>query len=148
MYDIINISGNPLYAECIHSLDEKCFPDDNWSLSMIEKELRQNCGIYFICMHNEIPVGYLNANTILDEIELNRICVLPQFRRHGIADKLMNTLFSYSEDNDFSVIHLEVRSKNWGAVALYKKHNFKADTLRKGYYHNPSDDAVLMSKII
>jgi len=145
MCNIVNVSGDVTYAHQIHNLDKECFFNDCWSYELIEAELSSKKNIYLICKLGEKIVGYLNASVVLDEAELNRIAVSPLHRRNGIANFLMDSLLRQLESSECTRLMLEVRSQNKGALALYDKCGFKTDTVRKNYYKNPSDDAILMS---
>lgn len=82
--------------------------------------------------------GILCYELIYDRIEINYILVLPEYRNHKIAEKLLNNLIL---KYDYSIT-LEVRSDNIPAICLYGKFGFNAVTIRKNYYGNK--DAILM----
>ena len=145
MYTIKNVSGNLLLSNELRLIDEVCFPGDCWSVDTLSSELGNDRVIILAAYDNDDIVGYLDASYILDEAELNRICVLPRCRKCGIADNLINEFLKQCSVMEISVVHLEVRSKNDAAVSLYKKHSFLTDAVRKNYYHNPPDDALLMT---
>lgn len=75
-----------------------------------------------------------------DVFELQRIAVRESERRKGLADRLMKKLLEVTEGR----IILEVRSKNLPAIGLYNKYGFSRIGVRKGYYSDPADDAVIM----
>lgn len=84
--------------------------------------------------------GYILYSN-LDIIELQRIAVRESCRRRGFADRMME-IFTDIEDK----IILEVRSKNIPAISLYNKYGFKEISVRKNYYNNPADDAIIMER--
>ena len=86
--------------------------------------------------------GYLIFADPSDEAELHRIAVLPEFRRRGLAKRLMEELVSSVQKSIF----LEVREGNAAAVALYTTSGFQEIDRRKNYYHDPEEDAVVMKK--
>jgi len=145
MYIVKNVSGNPAYAEEIHNLDFQCFPDDFWSLQLIQKELSDTRAIYLVCLFENRVVGYINANSVLDEAELNRVAVCEQYRRSGIATLLMDELTKLVQLKGCVRINLEVRKSNFAARKLYSGYGYIENTIRPNYYQNPVDDAVLMS---
>lgn len=145
MFKLVNVRGNVRYAQEIHLLDRECFPDDYWSFELIKKELTDGKDIYFVYTDGKETLAYLNASCVADTAELNRIAVNPLYRRKGIAGMMLNLLADYLKSSGYIRLLLEVRSQNKGAIALYKKYGFISDTVRKNYYQNPSDDAVLMS---
>ena len=89
--------------------------------------------------------GYLIAYHISDEIEILNIAVKESHRHSKIATKLFDVIFEYAKTENAKEFILEVRPSNVGAIELYKKLGFKIDGVRKNYYKNPKEDAVLMS---
>jgi ribosomal-protein-alanine N-acetyltransferase len=89
-------------------------------------------------------VAYALAWIVADELHLVSIAVLPKFRRRGIADQLLLRLRQAALDAACSLMTLEVRAGNVGALALYGRHGFEMVTLRKGYYSDSGEDAVVM----
>ena len=83
-------------------------------------------------------VGYALGRVVADEAELLKICVLAEWRKRGIAEKLLCALLGKMRENGAAACFLEVRSKNAPALALYQKMEF-AETI------TPDDDAVVMS---
>ena len=92
--------------------------------------------------------GYLLFSA-LDVFELQRIAVRENYRRRGLADKLMERFTDagfrngISQDSDGRII-LEVRAKNAPAIGLYKKYGFVEISVRKNYYTDPVEDALIM----
>ncbi len=107
--------------------------------------------------------GYI-LYSALDVAELQRIAVRKTCRRRGFADKLMERFMDIVYGNDISGILLEspdndqisietriileVRAQNTPAINLYKKYSFKEISVRKNYYNNPVDDAIIMELVI
>ena len=84
-------------------------------------------------------VGYVIIEVVIDTINIIDVYVIEEYRRHNIATKLFDFLFSNYKDIRFM---LEVRSKNISAINLYKKFNFNVIHIRKKYYKD--DDALIM----
>ena len=145
MNKIININSNIEYSEAIYNIENSCFPEDSWSLDSIRSSILNQHSLIFVCIIDDEVVGFINLYNICGEAELNRIAVLKEFRRHNIAVSLLKTAIEHLLSEGCSKIILEVRSLNAAAINLYKKLGFTVDGVRKKYYQNPSDDAVLMS---
>ena len=145
MFSIKNISGNSPFAEKISEIETECFFENAWSLQSLSSSLEDKNSIFLAAYADGDIIGYVNASCVLDEAELNRICVLEKYRKCGVGDALISELISMLREEDFNVVFLEVRSLNTGAISLYKKHHFVTDTVRKDYYKAPADDALLMS---
>ena len=88
-------------------------------------------------------VGYALGRVVADEAELLKICVLKEWRKRGIAEKMLGSLLGKMREKGAAACFLEVRSKNTPALALYQKLGFEKIALRRNYY--PDDDAVVMS---
>ena len=86
--------------------------------------------------------GYLIANIIIDESELLRIAVSPDMRKMGIAKTMMEEYHRYIEPSCIKSI-LEVRQGNVAARTLYEKMGYNNISIRKGYYNNPCEDAII-----
>lgn len=145
MYQIVNITGAFEYAKEIYDIESSCFPNEKWSFDSIYDELKNGKSIYLIFIYDDKIAGYLNAYPSYDEIELMRIAILPQHQNNGFGMQLIDYLKEYSLNENLKRIILEVRSRNKGAINLYTKCGFKQDGVRKKYYINPTDDAILMS---
>ena len=96
---------------------------------------------YFVCEKKNI-VGVIVFQEIYERIELDYIIVDSDYRRCGIADKLMNYLIDYAKKNHIINITLEVNENNIAAINLYKKHGFIVVSKRDKYYKE--SDAILM----
>lgn len=79
-----------------------------------------------------------------DDAELIRIAVDTTFRRQGIGEQLLSDLLQEVRKRDINDIFLEVRSSNEAAIGLYTKAGFINAGVRKGYYSNPTEDAIIM----
>ena len=88
--------------------------------------------------------GFVILRRMGDEGELLQIAVCKTARRCGIADILLDAALSHAEKCELKSVFLEVRKSNEAAISLYKKHGFKTVRLRKDYYNNPLEDAVVM----
>jgi ribosomal-protein-alanine N-acetyltransferase len=91
--------------------------------------------------------GFIAASYVLDEVNINSIAVAEKYRKNGIGQALLYSLFEAVKDFAASVM-LEVRQSNFPAIALYQKAGFAKVGMRKNFYENPSENAVLMTKFI
>lgn len=88
--------------------------------------------------------GYAVVSVAADEAELESIAVLPEARRQGLARALCNAALAWAASEEAAEMWLEVRSASLGPQALYRQLGFVPMGLRKRYYADPEDDAVLM----
>ncbi len=97
---------------------------------------------------DDLVLGYVGMMYVLDEGYIGNIAVHPDYRRHGIADRLMNRLETAAESRGLQFISLEVRAGNVPAIMLYQKHGFVSCGRRSNYYSFPREDAVIMTKFL
>jgi ribosomal-protein-alanine N-acetyltransferase len=131
----------------IYMLETACFPDP-WSQKSLRETMRENTAIMLLATENGHVAGYLCASYLLDECELNRICILPQFRRLGGGKQLLDALETACSTRGVTQIFLEVREGNTAARRLYTQAGFSEIGLRKRYYKNPEEAAVLMCRAL
>lgn len=118
-----------------------------WSeQSFREAFASNNIAIYAALSDDRILYGFACLMIIESEAELLNIAVSKAFRRQGIANGLMNYLLAEAEQKNVTDIFLEVRFSNIAAQNLYTKHGFVTLGIRKKYYTNPVEDAILMRK--
>jgi [ribosomal protein S18]-alanine N-acetyltransferase len=93
---------------------------------------------------NSRPVlGFLVARQIAPEWELENIVVAPAARRTGLGKRLLEALLIRARETNSDTVFLEVRESNAAARSLYEKTGFELTGLRKSYYTNPQEDAVV-----
>ena len=95
--------------------------------------------------NSRVLVGYLIVYYVLEDGEIARIAVESDFRRKGVASRLLKELAFICTDNGVNKLLLDVRESNESAKAFYKKKGFVLDGVRKNYYTNPTENAILMS---
>ena len=100
----------------------------------------------FAAFRDEKAAGFLILSTVLDEAEILEVAVSENLRRCGLASELMGEIFDWCGKNGIEQIFLEVRESNVSAANCYEKFGFIKTGVRKNYYRNPSENAVLMSK--
>ena len=99
-----------------------------------------------VARNNGVAVGYISYMVIGAEADLVNVAVLPSFRGKRLGQALLNALITDANSRGLECIHLEVRKSNEGAIALYNKHLFKQEGLRKNFYENPREDAIIMTR--
>ena len=118
-----------------------------WSRDSFEKEIvDNNLAIYLVAKVNEKAVGYIGMWKVLNEGHITNVAVHPEFRHQGIGDQLVSELLSLCEKEDIDLVTLEVRKSNQNAIKLYEKHGFVAEGIRKAYYQDNKEDAIIMWK--
>ena len=127
-------------------IERLSFPNP-WPPSTFEGEI-QNIGL----SHPLVAVdeaadritGYIFYWVIRDEVQINNIAVHPDYRRRRIAEDMVRGILDALKNDGGQFVSLEVRAGNAAARSLYDKLGFKPIGLRKEYYSNPVEDAVVM----
>ena len=128
--------------EGVLKVEQTCFSDP-WSLQMIKNGLESSLDTWLV-LYKEGVTGYCVFRIVGEECELLRIGILPEYRGRGLSKKLMDQVVFYSRKNNVSSIFLEVRESNVRARNLYKSYGFAEQGIRKNYYINPCENAVIM----
>ena len=121
---------------------------DAWSEKSILETVKQPGAICLTAEKAGRTAGYLLAYTAAGEAEIARIGVVKELQRQGVGRELIKTLETIGKQSGIKRILLDVRCKNKAARALYEREGFTEDGIRKSFYSNPEEDAVLMSKVV
>ena len=131
--------------EQIVQLEKVCFSDP-WSLPMLEPELTNPLSLWLVVVEGSLVLGYIGSQTVLDASDIMNVAVHPQYRRQGVAQKLVEALSSRLSEKKVRFLSLEVRASNEPAIALYERNGFSTVGVRPGYYRHPKEDARIMRK--
>ena len=137
--------SNPFDAPKIARLEERCFPDP-WSERDIQDLICTEGAMCFSAVDGDRLIAYVTGRIIAPEGEIYRVAVDPEYRQRGIGYRLLDYAAKCARGDGLEVLFLEVRSKNLPALALYRAYGFKKIGERRGYYKNPTDDAIVMLK--
>ena len=129
----------------IHEIDEICF-SEKWNQTFYESIKSDSKYKLIEYYEKDVRCGFVLVLNLFSESEIVRIAVIPEYRRRGIAEKLIKEVINYSKEAGYENIFLEVRSQNFQAKSLYIKLGFEECGIRKQYYKNPKDDAIIMVK--
>ena len=126
-------------------LEAACFAVP-WSAQMLTESLESGLYIFTFVKQDDVLAGYACGLIAGDQGEIDRICVLPEFRRRGIGVRLLTELKTAFIAAGCGSMFLEVRASNAAARAMYEKFGFRETGRRKNYY--PDDDAVLYGTVL
>lgn len=127
------------------SLDKLCFTSENWSAAALREEAAGDNGILICAMKKDVMAGFICGYFAADESDIAVVAVHPELRRLGIGSMLLDA-FEQALPDITHAVFLEVRESNVPAIRLYEKHGYERVGLRKNYYKNPCENAVLMKK--
>lgn len=118
-----------------------------WSRESFIDEVTVNTfARYFCAKLNDTVIGYAGMWKVFDEGHITNIAVHPEFRNTGIGSLLMEHMIKTAKSEGITSMTLEVRKGNSAAIRLYEKYNFSVQGLRKGYYADNREDALIMWK--
>ncbi|MCM0649810.1 ribosomal protein S18-alanine N-acetyltransferase [Clostridium swellfunianum] len=117
-----------------------------WTRESIEKELENELARYVIAIKDGLVIGFGGVWNILGEGHITNIAVHPEYRGLGAGDMIVEALIELCKLESIASMTLEVRKSNTVAQNLYKKHGFIEAGIRKGYYADTKEDAVIMWK--
>ena len=137
----------PEHVSRIAALEKECFSLP-WSENSIASELDNRLSLWLVAVDGETFLGYVGSQTVIDESDVMNLAVHPDYRRQGIAEKLMEALEKGLRERESKSLTLEVRASNVSAIALYEKLGFQQVGLRKNYYRNPKEDALILCKTL
>ena len=128
------------HISALAQLEKECFADP-WSEKALAEELTNPNAVFRVALIDEEVAGYVGMLHVLDEGDICNVAVFDKFRRRGVA-----TALDYAVENQLSFITLEVRESNMGAQKFYETMGFETIGIRKNFYDNPKEHAILMNK--
>ena len=136
---------NESHVTQVAELEKLCFSDP-WSERSVASELNNPLSLWLIAEENGKVCGYIGSQTVMDETDMMNIAVHPDCRRRGIAAALIGALVNQLKARGSHILRLEVRESNAPAIALYARMGFCQLGLRKNYYRNPKENALILGK--
>ena len=131
MAEVIIRQAVPGDAGSIYEIENLCFPDP-WSMDALTYEL-----------DGEV-VGYAGLWIIGDEGHITNVAVKPGFRNRKIGEGIIGVMIDFTSGEGIAHYTLEVRKSNVPAINLYEKFGFRTEGVRKKYYQNNGEDALIM----
>ena len=125
------------YIEQIFNLEKNIFKNSAFSKESTENLVKADNSFIYAYLVDEKVCGYLMVLDSIDVYEILAIATVEEYRNKGIAQELLDKIKTKD-------IFLEVRKSNEKAINFYKKNNFKQISIRKGYYSDPTEDAIIM----
>jgi len=134
----------PADIDAVWNIEKMCFSVP-WSRQSFVLEVEKNkCARYVVAEHLGIVIGYGGMWLIVDEAHITNIAVHPLFRRKGVGEAILKALMMEARRMGIDRMTLEVRASNIAAQNLYKKLGFVEVGVRKGYYSDNNEDAIIM----
>jgi ribosomal-protein-alanine N-acetyltransferase len=115
-----------------------------WLGQSFMEEICKKYALSKVAVFEEKVIGYACADYALHESRILKLAVRQEFRRRGVATMLMNEMMAELKDRGCVFMYLKVRASNTGAQRFYELFGFKTETVRKKYYDDPAEEALLM----
>jgi len=132
------------HLKAVIGIERRIFPSP-WSLGLYMSEITQPAtrAYYVACVGPDV-VGYAGMMVVVGEAHVTNIGVAPEWQRHGVARRLLLQLAGEARQRSAQHLTLEVRVSNVGAQALYHEFGFVPAGVRKNYYSEVHEDAIVM----
>lgn len=127
----------------VFEVEKNCF-EHHWSKDAFAKELKNDVARYLVAKLDGKVVGYVGIWFVMDEGHITNVAVHSDYRGKKIGDELVKSLVNLCKENNIVSMTLEVRVSNVVAQNLYKKYGFKLSGIRKEYYSDNKEDAMIM----
>lgn len=135
----MEVYSGPILPEKYHPMIISSLQEFHHSPQQLQDELQNPYMHYYIEPH----YGYISGQLLYRELEIIRVYIIPNQRNKGYGTQLLTTLL---HDYHFDRVFLEVRSQHGIARRLYQNAGFSEIATRVGYYHHPTDDAIIMER--
>jgi ribosomal-protein-alanine N-acetyltransferase len=133
----------PADLGAVEAIEQRAYPTP-WSRSMFASELAKPTSICLGAFDGEELVGYVINSRYVDAWHVMNVAVDPDHQRRGVASRLLERLFDLTHDDERRGYTLEVRVSNEGAIELYERLGFEPRGIRRGYYTDNREDALIM----
>ena len=131
----------------IYKIEKESFTD-SWSTESLKSEISNKNTIFLVAAYETEVLGYVFGKISIESADILKIAVKLQFRRFGVSKLLLKAFIDSAIKFGIKELFLEVRVSNNVAINLYKLFGFKVVGIRKNFYADPKEDALLMKKYI
>lgn len=116
-----------------------------WDESIFHYELQNNRFAHYIVMeYNKEIIGHCGMWIMMSDAQITNIAIHPNYQGQGLGEKLLQDVFTYLKNFHVERLSLEVRVSNLSAQRLYEKMGFQKGGIRKSYYEDNFEDAIVM----
>ena len=134
-----------LTAHELFQLAESSYPNGSpWPVESYKSELAGSHNKYGIALQKADKVGFIGYTQLFDEVEITTFGILKPFKNQRIGQSFLRAFIKQLKAEEIKTVFLEVREQNKAAIAVYEKVGFEMIALRKNYYHDPVDHALIM----
>lgn len=130
-------------VEQVSAIERRCYPTP-WHETAYYTELTNRCAVYFVARLDRQVVGYGGMWVVMDEAHITTLAVSPEYRGRKIGERLLYALLEEAAVQGATRATLEVRERNVVAQNLYRKYGFREAAIRRNYYTDNQENAVVM----
>lgn len=131
--------------EQVYHLEESIFSIP-WSEDSFESSLKNENTQFIVAEHKNEIVGYLGMYVFREEADISNVAVSKEYRRRHIANRMLEFILARAKTQGVKNVTLEVRETNVPAIKLYESMGFVEAGIRKNYYKEPTENALIMWK--
>lgn len=125
-------------------IEKECFTDP-WSINVFRGAMSEpHTSVFVLVDDSEEVAGYSVSDVVLDEGALDNLAVTAEKRGQGAGAMLLQNVLEDARNKGVKRFFLEVRKSNEKALKLYEKAGFTRLSVRKAYYQDPVEDAIVM----
>ncbi len=152
MTDVHILPYESVYLPEIAALERECFSTP-WSANSLREAGESECTCFLVALQYDVTltngrvIGFGCVTVVAGEAELLNIAISPVHRREGFGGRLLSALLEEAMKRGAEKVFLEVREGNVAARTLYQKYGFTEFGVRRNYYKQPVENAVLMERI-
>lgn len=133
------------HLSAVAQIERECFSEP-WSQNALAESMAAGTHFFVAADGSDTVIGYLGISTVLDEGYFTNVAVKKEFRRQGVATLLMQRAVCLARECALSFLSLEVRVSNVAARRLYERFQFDSAGLRKNFYRDPTEDAMILTR--
>lgn len=135
---------NEKHIKQVAELEKICFSEP-WSEKSLSEALKNDISHFFVAENNDEVLGYIGIYNICGEGSITEFAVFPKYRRKGVGSAIIKYAIDNCKNFNMDFLTLEVRESNGNAISLYSKIGFENVGVRKFFYSNPTENAVIMT---
>ena len=117
-----------------------------WSRQSYENELNNRYATYIVADYEGEVAAYGGMWVVVEEAHITNEAVAPRYRRQGMGSRLLQALLNIARQKRVCRVYLEVRASNLAAMRLYSAQGFIPTGVRRQYYSDNDEDAIVMMK--
>jgi ribosomal-protein-alanine N-acetyltransferase len=126
-------------------IEQNSFPTP-WSTTLFKREMELDFSYFFVLELDREIIGYINFWLSVGEVHIMSIAVKEEYRKRGIGSYILKYSMSTARRLGGEYVYLEARITNSAALALYRKSGFELIGIRRGYYTDTKEDALILAR--